>query len=493
MKGHSPTVNRLIPSAALCALLAGQAWTTEPRDEHTAKAQKVALAILEDALALADQAENPLDRAEAIGLVAATLAHFEPRRALELAESVDDCYEKATGMGEAAIEIVQQNEYLGLSVLGRISDRSVAYDKFAWALLYRARQSVPDAVELAEKIENPTVRNVIQLRVTPALAGWHPEGPKAATEAALEWVESFPFEAPKAEGRAYVAAAQAQYDLPGALELAEALDPNYRDLARRLMAARIAPDQPDQAREIADAIESHTQYCRAVVAMARATRVPDDATAELLRGAAERAEQIDDARHQGAVRCDLALLLAPLDFERALELAEEAWPLERKVAAMEGLVMTLAADDPERAAGIAEDIWYEASFMTDPTQRSIAFQYAVLALAHLSADRAMEAIDQVKEHDIRLACLQALAIRLAPDDPEAAGAIAARIDDEFARAETLRLAAEARAPYGWVHATVLAEQAPLRGTQSKALAGIARAVLAKWGLLPDEPGLAEAP
>ena len=299
---------------------------------------------------------------------------------------------------------------------------------------------------------------------------------------------SFPFEASKSEGQAYVTAAQAKYDLPGALELAESLNPDHRDLAQRLIAAAIAESHPAQALNVASGIRSDTEYCRAVVALGRAAGdAGGDDMAELLRSAAERAEKIADARHQGEVRRDLALLLAPLDFEAALEVAEEAWPLERKLAALEGLVAVLARDDPERALGIAEDIWYEASWTKDPLQRSIGFQYAIAAFADLGADRALKALEEIDQPDIRAACLQALAVRLAPRDPETAGRIAGRIEDEFGRAETLRLAAKARAPHGWAQAERLARQVTLHGVRSKALAAIARSLLEEEGLLPSGP------
>jgi hypothetical protein len=208
----------IVCGATACALSAA-----EVQAERAAKVEARAKALLEEALSLAQRSDNPIDRAEAIGTAAALLAQFDPKRALDLAQSVLTCYDSAVAMGEAGIQIAQQNEYLGLSVLGRISDKSVSYDMFVWALLYRARQSVPDALELAGKVDDPAVRNVIMLQVTPLLAAWNPTGPKAAAEAALEWVKAYPFEAPKPEGMAYVAAAQAKYDLPGAVKLAGTL------------------------------------------------------------------------------------------------------------------------------------------------------------------------------------------------------------------------------------------------------------------------------
>ncbi len=460
----------LLPAGAPRALPAEEASTEKPDPRG--------MAILEEAIALAQKLPNPADKAEAIGMAAEPLARYDPRRALKLVRSVDDCHEKSEAMGAAAISLARENELLGLSVLARVPDRSVSYMKFTWIMLARARQSVPQAIELAEKVENPAVRTVIQLEVARELAKWHPDGPRAAVDATIEWVKSIVFEAPKAEGYGYAAAAAAKFDLDWALKLARTPHGVDRDIALRLVAETVAETDMRRALQILEEIVSPRERSSALVSFARVLRQADPKRCEqLLQQAATEAARVDDARPQGELRRAIAELLAPLDFEDALEVAEQAWPLAQKAAALESLAYTVAPQDPERALILAKDLWDETSFLQDPLQRRLGFAHAVAAAGAADLDQALALVADIPEPEAQWAALRQLAVRLSEHQFNRAVQVARSIEDPEARNETLRLMAVLRAPHGVEAAYGLAHSIPDLAVRAQALAGIARALL----------------
>jgi len=429
MRGRLALVGILVVASGTARL-----WGATDRDR--------AKALVEQALVLANQAQDPAARTDALSRAASVLAQFEPRRALQIVEPLDPTHEQAVAMGRVAVALARENRLLGLATLLRLDDRSASIAALGRIVADVARDHLDEAEQILDQVPNIATRRVIELQITVEMAAQDPGGPEAAYQHSRTFADSITDVAIRAEAEASVAAAAARVDPAQAAELIGTISvPSAQDLARRNAVGVLAGSSFAAGEQLARQIADPLQRGWALVALAQsptARSQPDKARA-LLRDAAAAAAGLEELRDRGALLEGVALALGPVDPEAALGALPEVWPTHRRYVLQCELAAGLATTARDRAQELIEDAWVEVRRQDDPMVRREIAQATLVAALQVRQQLFDDCL--AAQPELTQTVLPAVAEELASTDPALARRAAEAVVDPVQRELALSRAA----------------------------------------------------
>ncbi len=385
-----------IPLAERIERNATRAWVLraiagELADEDPSRAES----LLEDALDIARANPLPQYRAADESTVALELGRVDPDAALDAAGAISDAEAKARALRELALQF---GEVEPERVEGTIEDAITAardiddpYGR-AWALRELAGAPLADAVQAKELLT---------------------EAEDAAAE--IEEVE------PQAFALSDIAVAWTSLDFEHASELVESIAADYPEARVAAFigiagALTAAPDPGEAVAVLESALEENAQVLD-TYEQARGENVIVMMMADLdHERAVELAQDIEDPYFRGDALRFLALGVAGEDAEEALSLANEIEPLFLRVQALIGIGDEVAAKDEEQAVTIFGQALSEAGDLKD----TYALRLLASAWAPLDPEKALEIADKVEDDSDRAQALTDVALAMMATDEEKA-------------------------------------------------------------------------
>ncbi|MGQ9733251.1 MAG: hypothetical protein ACUVX8_18490 [Candidatus Zipacnadales bacterium] len=459
---------------AIFAILLGSVVGAQKADPVALEAMR----LLEEALTLARQAPSAEERADAVARVAAEIARHDPKRALSIVAEELETHQQSVAISRAAETLARDNRLLGLATLLRIDDLSTVVVALAHIVAMEALTDFDEAKKITDHIELLTIRRIVERDVARAIWAEMPGDRKVAVQVSVRWAQAIPDLVTRNEALALAAEGAATIDLVEAEEIASYIsDVEPRDLAWRLVIQQVAAHDPVSAQNLLGCIVTPLQRDLAGAAVVGGL-VAVGRTQEAIRFAADvrksANEDIENLLDRSAILEQLAVALAGVDSSTASSILSEIWPPAFRYRVQCRLVRVPGFADAAMARELLEDAWVELRRHDSPlVQQEIAA--AVLAGAAVAAPDLIDSL-AVQRPELVQAALPAASALLAGDEPEAALALVARIDDLRAAEEARAYIAQIVAPRNDELAQNIIQQLTLPAPKSAALVGRAAAV-----------------
>jgi hypothetical protein len=436
--------------------------------------------LLDQALTLAKSVPDRAERADAVGRVAAELARYDPKQAMEVLKGELDTHEESLAMASAAEALAHSNRLLGLATLMRISDVSTVMAALSRIVALEVLADFDEALTLSSHIELLTVRRMVEREVTRTIWADTTGDRGQAVDTAVRWAQAISDPVTRYEALAYAAEGAATTDLARAQEIAQGIpDVEPRDLALGLIVKEIAVSDPETAQNLLGRMQTPLRRnlagARAVAGLVKAGRGQEALTlvASIRKSVAE---DLENPLDQSLVREQLAPAIVGVDPATALSIASEVWPPAQRHVLQCRLATSLNATDPKQARELLEDAWVEVKRTDAPLfEREIAS--AAIASAVVVAPDLLDKMAEQRPQLVQEA-LPAAVRSLAEESPEVALDLSAQITDpaiaEQARAAIVSLA-------GVTHPEIarnVAESLQAPGPKSAALVALAAAARA---------------